>query len=725
VISRVLIKKQPGRRWLKYAAGLGLLVMTLGVAGSALAVHDLSFQLDGDVNASTTTSVGGNTQAVDWDSIFTAAGANKSPLPTGFTAAKFDRDFGTNPGCSLTATTGTFCTSDDTTFATGSKDTLPISGWQCNHDSNVNSKIDIMNAYSAAFKAANNDEIIYFALERNTNTGDGNVGFWFLQDEVNCASPAGSTTFTGAHRDGDLLIVSAFTNGGSVSTIDVYRWNGGANGSLGTTSVAHGVDCKSTSGADTACATVNGPTNGTGGTITTPWLTSTKTTPVGHSLQISDFFEGGLNLTKSGLAGKCFNVFIGDTRSSQSLTATLFDYARGRLGECSSTTVTQSKDSGGSNLSSATIPATGTLDVKDTATITVTGADTWSGTVSFYLCGPSTTSISSCSAATGTQIGSAQSISANGSKTSDTAQLTSAGYYCWTAVFSGDSANGVPGSNDDGTNECFVVNPRQPTLATQATSGPVAFGSKISDTVTLSNTANKVGTGGVGTGGTINTTRGGVATGNITLTAYGPDSCSTVAYGPVSLAANGNNAVGGAGTTFEFTPSAPGLYVFVASYAGDPVNTLGVAATACSSQPSNEQVTVQQIGTDIKTKQSWIPNDTTTVSAEAGNLGSGSVLFELFDNATCDGTALYSEQVAIVGGSASEEVSTSNTGTGAGMLTITSGYADAADTLAGPYSWKVTFTPDSQSFTGSASSCDAEHFGITYTNDSGPGTDLP
>ena len=93
---------------------------------------------------------------------------------------------------------------------------------------------------------------------------------------MNCVSPGGNTAFTGDHSDGDLLIVSAFTNGGSVSTIDVYRWNGGANGSLGTTPVAHGVDCKTTAGNDTACATVNGPTNGTGGTITTPWLTSNK-----------------------------------------------------------------------------------------------------------------------------------------------------------------------------------------------------------------------------------------------------------------------------------------------------------------------------------------------------------------------------------------------------------------------------------------------------------------
>ena len=157
------------------AVGCAIGMATLGV-GPAFAVHDAAFQLDGDVSASTTTAVGGTTQTVDWDSIFTAAGAKKSPLPTGFTSAVFDRDFVTNAN-------GTFNTSDATTFTTGSKDTLPISGWQCTASANVNSKIDVMNSYATAYTAANGDQILYFALERNANTGDANVAFWFLQDQ--------------------------------------------------------------------------------------------------------------------------------------------------------------------------------------------------------------------------------------------------------------------------------------------------------------------------------------------------------------------------------------------------------------------------------------------------------------------------------------------------------------------------------------------------------------
>jgi hypothetical protein len=49
------------------------------------------------------------------------------------------------------------------------------------------------------------------------------------------------------------------------------------------------------------------------------------------------------------------------------------------------------------------------------------------------------------------------------------------------------------------------------------------------------------------------------------------------------------------------------------------------------------------------------------------------------------------------------------------------------DSLTGPYSWKVVYTPAAgdTAHTGKQSSCNAEHFSITYTNDSGPGTALP
>jgi len=515
-----------GRRRFRYVflpVLLGTLI-ALFTAGSALAVHDQAFQLDGDVSASTTTSVGGTTQTVDWDSIFTAAGANVSPLPAGFSAAKFTKDF------NQTASGG-FSTDDSTTFATGSKDTLSITpGWQCNHDSNVNSKTDIMNAYSAAYTAPNGDQIVYFALERNSNAGDGNVAFWFLQNAVGCSSPKGNVPFNGDHADGDLLIVSAFTNGGSVSNVSVYRWNGGASGSLGSTAVALGGDCKTQSpgAADVACATVNGPTNGVGGTITTPWLTSNKVQGVGNSLQTSEFFEGALNLSRSGLGNRCFNVFIGDTRSSQSLTATLFDFAQGTLGECKSTTKTTPVDATDTTQPPASsipaAPADAKVLVKDKTDVTVTGVNSFNGSISWHICGPTDPTSTALCDSGGVDLGS-QAITVNGTYNSPTATVTSAGRYCFRADFSGDSSIGVPGSSDSSGGECFTVAPLTAHISTQAVASPVDFGNPVQDNATLSGTAKKPGSGGpTGSNGTINpATLDGNATGTITFTLYKDD----------------------------------------------------------------------------------------------------------------------------------------------------------------------------------------------------------
>jgi hypothetical protein len=699
---------------------------------NAFAVHDLVFQLDGDVSASTTTNVGGHVQSFDWDSFFNSAGQPSPVLPDasrpGFTASGFDRDFNTNAN-------GSFNTSDTTTFTQGSKDILnPATGWACAFSNNVNSKVDIMNDYAVAYTDPNTGhQILYFSLERNDNAGDGNVGFWFLQNDVGCSTASGTASFTGNHADGDLLIVSAFTTGGTVSTITVYRWNGGANGSLGTNPVVTGVDCKTTGGTDSACATVNGPTNGIGGTITTPWLTASKGLGVGHSLQTSEFFEGGLDLTKSNLGGKCFNFFIGDTRSSQSLTATLFDFARGKIGECTSTTTTTPKESDGiTTITSDPIPATGTLDVTDSAKIDVTGIGSFNGTVTYFLCRSSELDANGQCSTGGTQIGAAKPVTTPGQVVvSDKAGLTAADHYCWRAVFSGDATAGVPGSSDSAKSECFDVTPLQPALTTQASAGPVDFGSKISDTISLLGTANAPGTNGIGPGGTINATDRAPAGGTINVTAFGPNDCTTSAH-TASIAASGDNAAyGGAGSSTEFTPTAPGTYTYVASYTGQSPNTLKVAATACPDPSGAEAVVVRQIPTQISTAQTVFPEDSATItSSVAGNNlpTGGTVVFRLYGptggatpqtalqncqahgDTLGSGGLLYKETQSNVGGTHSATVGTSNT-------TVS---VNSNDT----FYWRVTYATGDTAHLGSQSDC-VENVSTAFINDSGPGSLFP
>jgi hypothetical protein len=439
------------RRRLLVATVASVVALAAILVSTALAVHDETFQLDGDVIASTTTNEGGVTQTVDWDSLFTASGTEKDPLPDGFDATSFDKDFNTNAN-------GSFNTSDNTTFATGSKDTLAITpGWQCNRDNNVNSKIDIMNAYSASYTATSGDEILYFALERNANTGTADVGFWFLQDNnVNCESPGGSTAFTGDHVDGDLLVVSEFTSGGTVSTIQVYRWNddgpGGEPDGLDPDAVASGVDCEaaSTPDDDPACATVNTAT------IQTPWPTSNKQDGPGDDLRISEFFEGGINLTDSNLGGLCFNTFLADTRSSTSLTATLFDFSLGQLGECEALMATQVSDDG---------PVTpGTL-VNDTATVTGEPPNTPTGDVTFSLCGPLDPATETCETGgdpVGDPVALEETTEGAASATSADVDTTgfSSGTYCFRAEWPGDPPNYPTGATVFGPtadDECFTV----------------------------------------------------------------------------------------------------------------------------------------------------------------------------------------------------------------------------------------------------------------------------
>jgi hypothetical protein len=296
-----------------------LMMLTLGLGASSAYAADL--ELEGNIR-----SDGGT----DWEDIFDVSGNNvpvpANPLPPGYSQSVFIRDF--VPGKSGP---------DISTFATGSKDTLNITpGWECTKSNNVNDKTDIVNAYATA--ATNGDVIAYFALERYSNEGDGNVGFWFLKDGSTACTPSPkSGSFTGNHADGDILIVSEFSGGGKVNDIYAYRWVGGAGGFLDPTPVASGSECIGGGAGQNLCAIVNGNLLiGYGVGKDVPWLTETKqpgNTP-SNNLDVSEFFEGKINLTQLNLLG-CFSKYMGVTRSSTSLTATLFDYALGNFSLCS------------------------------------------------------------------------------------------------------------------------------------------------------------------------------------------------------------------------------------------------------------------------------------------------------------------------------------------------------------------------------------------------------
>jgi len=495
----------------------GLSVALLTVSGLALAVHDLNFQLDGDTTVTDQNPNSPGTPALDWNSLFNADGTNTGTInpanATGFTHGDFVRDFRSKVARSDSCTAAgalsssglIFCTNDTTTFATGSKDILAISGWQCNADNNVNSKIDIMNAYAGSYKAANGDRIIYFGLDKNKDNGNNNVGFWFLQGDANCDASSGTQTWSGSHTDGDVLVVSEFTNGGGVSGITAYQWAGGANGCIDSDgdsdrcdglSFGQGGDCKASLGQDNICATTNSGPTPWNTNVTTKWPTADATLGVGTTVVPPDFFEGGINITKifaasGSTAPSCFNTFVGDTRSSQELTATLFDYARGTLGECAATIVTTP---------SLTTTTLGSSDpITDKAVVAGTSgtgtAPKPTGTVSFFLCSPpATTCLTGGTAVTGnpvTLVNCNPDVAGQSCATSGNVRslVTAVGTYCFRAVYNpGTDPNyqSSAGILDGSANECFTV--------TGTSSLSTAQNWLPNDTATLTGDANLNGT---------------------------------------------------------------------------------------------------------------------------------------------------------------------------------------------------------------------------------------
>lgn len=644
---------------------------------------------------------------------------------------------GTDPKCLTLGLVECNFVSDQigpTTFIGGaSKDHLAIEGWQ--HTSGASpDKAEILNAYAA--KAINGtDQILYFGVDRYAVDGSTDIGFWFFKNAV-VANPDG--TFTGSHvgsltTPGDILALATFTQGGAATNIRVFRWVGTGGNESGTINGpdAAAADCNPTSGppltGDNLCGTVNATT------IEVPWTYTFKGAPSSGWIPAGGFFEGGINLTSLGLQG-CFSSFLAETRSSPEITAILKDFALGDFEACGSGLTTAPgngagtadlTDSGaGTSLPDVSI-GTGSVSVTDRATLSITGIDTWSGSMDFWLCKvdapglcngtlPSTGNV-------GTKIGA--TIPVNQLTTqpivSAAATVTSAGRYCWRGVFT-SSTTGVPNATDSSATECFEVLPVTPTLSTQAIdgsgvalSGAVSFGQAVYDKAALGGTANQPGSPVINP-----TTTGSAAGGTITFRLYGPGTdataCATLASGfatafpngiVVNVSGNGDYTTLGSG----FIPAAPGIYHWKAVYSGNSPNTNGQSHNSTCSD-TNERVEVQQLQPTMDTVQRFVPNDaaTITVASGAGNLA-GSVVFSLYVNdPTCAGTAAYTNSASPI------DVTT---GSGSGLSrTVVSGNTTAYSTTGTTFHWVVAYTSTNQAHKNVTSACGNEHSSITISN---------
>ncbi|MGK2851844.1 MAG: hypothetical protein ACSLFN_13150 [Candidatus Limnocylindrales bacterium] len=741
MLSRSFTPKRRGRRPLAVIAVIALVSGLVLAAGSALAVHDDEFQLDGDTTSAVAQNVPDSAvQVLDWNDLFNANGSNTSVInPNGgagdFTAGSFKRDFRAkatrNGDCTapaaLTSSGLIFCTNDSTTFATGSKDILAISGWQCNRDNNVNSKIDIMNAYAAQYQDGT-DRIMYFGLDKNVDNGNNNVAFWFLKDgTVDCDSAGGAVTFTGQHRDGDVLVVSAFTGGGGVSNIDAYRWDGTNNcidnpslaGVCDASPVASGGDCKDAATLDNICATTNSGPKEENDNITTKWPTADGTLGIGITVVPPNFFEGGINLTKVLGGAACFSTFVADTRSSQSLTATLFDFARGQLGGCTTTLTTKAGLSTtpitGEVASPASIGGGSVSSGTDTANIVITGSQTWAGTLSFYLCGPDA-NLTTCDPTKGVKV--TETAVSNASPAtafvSGTATLTSAGKYCWFARFQPDQASAAAGIQPDddqgGALECFTVAKVTPDLSTSA--GPdVTLNQPVTDSATLVKAAKEPGSNGGNTNyPSINATNGAFA-GTITFLLKGPSAtgCGSTAAGTANTALSLNVTGNGSYGPVSFTTTQVGNFHWQATYANaNSANNTAPVTHNANCDDTTEDVIVTGSAA-FTTAQNWLPNDSATLTAPTGTTLNGTLTFTLYGTANCSGSSLYTESFTITAGAPAGTTRTTTNGSVPGTTYLA--------TASGSYSWLVTY--DDSSLNDPSNSC-KEDTTLTLDNTTDP-----
>jgi hypothetical protein len=233
---------------------------------------------------------------------------------------------------SVSATAFTGIVDSDTGSTTifvggGSKDPNDISAWRWKSGGGLPDKDNLLDAFAARY-----GNLIVFGSDRFDNSGDAQQGFWFFQEPVS-TNPDG--TFSGVHTPGDILILSDFSIGGTVSIIAVYEWVAtGGNVSTHLNSLFPETSANCSSGAGDVCGIVNAA-NGT----PTEWSFTDKS---GNDTYLQgEFYEGGINLAAfPGLSAECFASFAAETRASTSPTATLKDFIVGEFQACESTITT-------------------------------------------------------------------------------------------------------------------------------------------------------------------------------------------------------------------------------------------------------------------------------------------------------------------------------------------------------------------------------------------------
>ena len=551
-------------------------------------------------------------------------------------------------------------------------DALPTLGL-----TNPNAQVDLRQAWLATARdSGTNHDWLYFAWERDSNSGSGFIAYEFMKN----AAPAGCAYDTAtdaqltancnpwANRTSDDFMI-LWDQQGNSKDLYLRTWSGTApNLTLGA-----------------------------------PTLLNANVSQAEYS---SDGFRGeaAVDLTATIFGGstacRTFANTIPSTVTGNSDTADYKDTILATappITNCTSTTTTtpQTVDESTdpvtySDISGGVSIGGGVVAVADSAVVSLTGGTaTPAGSVAFSLCKVNSPTL--CTSG-GTSVGSTDLTGSAYPVTvvSPTAYVTSVGRYCWRATFSGDSANGIPSSSDSSATECFTVTPVTPTLATTA-GDDVLLGNPVSDSATISGLATQPATPVINLTGAA----GPAAGGTITFKLYGPSTtgCGTLKYTSAAVSVSGDGTYNTPNPQFQ--PLATGTYHWVAVYSGNSPNNSGTDHnTACGD--SDEDVVVSSVPSSMTTAQSWVPRDTATVSATAGGTMTGTVSFTLYASNDC-----------AVGGDA-PIYSTSRSVNGTSPVTVRtqdSASQPAAQSTTGDYSWSVSYDSTNPAQDDIAASC--------------------
>ncbi len=349
------------------------------------------------------------------------------------------------------------------------------------------------------------------------------------------------------------------------------------------------------------------------------------------------------------------------------------------------------------------------VTVNDTATVTGNQtADTPSGDVTFFLCGPIATG--SCDGTTnvgtnigtGTLSGSGAVASAKSPDVNTSGSPLGAGRYCFRATWPGD--NNYPGTltefgGANGTNECFTVRTIPTTTTTTpsvGSGGTTTFNSSVTDhavvQATLSGDGTPTGTVTFFICDPTQTTGGACPTGGTQVGIPVTTQAVSPATTPPSSFAD----------SIATTANMTGTWCWRAVYTPGGAN--GSNYTGSSDATSGECFTVTDT-TGSTSAQNWLPNDTATVTATAGAPLNGTLSIQLYTGTDCATTG-----TAVNGQGYSKTLTKATSLADRTLTTMNTTFTVAVSTSV---SWLVSF---SSTDTNVAPSSHCEVTSLTITN---------